>query len=237
MLLQRFAHHLRGQLRLHVLQAIDRIVPVFELRFVLVLQRRLRQLLLKLHLLQSVLQLIAFLLHRVHRLGDREGLLHLDRVELRLQFLDLRLLRRCRFLQFVQQLLLGQLGFGLVGLSHLLQLVREAIALLLHSAQSLLQRQLLGRLGSVQAGLQTLDLGVLLRRFLLQLSGDLRFCKLDGRSLLLLGDLQSLMDRLLELVVAHLFQDVRVTRFIDLEGFAAMGADDLVHGILLRIES
>jgi hypothetical protein len=45
------------------------------------------------------------------------------------------------------------------------------------------------------------------------------------------------MDRLLELVVAHLFQDVRVTRFIDLEGFAAMGADDLVHGILLRIES
>ncbi len=32
-----------------------------------------------------------------------------------------------------------------------------------------------------------------------------------------------------EFSIAHLLEDVRVTRFVDLEGFPAMRADDFVH--------
>jgi hypothetical protein len=37
------------------------------------------------------------------------------------------------------------------------------------------------------------------------------------------------MQLLLERAVAHLLQDVGVTGLIDLEGFATLGADDVVH--------
>jgi hypothetical protein len=35
---------------------------------------------------------------------------------------------------------------------------------------------------------------------------------------------------LLKLAIAHLLEDVGVPRFVDLEGFAAVGADDFMHG-------
>jgi hypothetical protein len=34
---------------------------------------------------------------------------------------------------------------------------------------------------------------------------------------------------LLELDITHLLEDVGVTRFVDLEGFVAVGVDDFVH--------
>jgi hypothetical protein len=37
---------------------------------------------------------------------------------------------------------------------------------------------------------------------------------------------------LLKLAIAHLLEDVSVARFIDFERFAAMGADDFMHGSL-----
>jgi len=35
---------------------------------------------------------------------------------------------------------------------------------------------------------------------------------------------------LLKLAIAHLLEDVGIPCLIDLEGFAALGADDVVHG-------
>jgi len=35
---------------------------------------------------------------------------------------------------------------------------------------------------------------------------------------------------LLKLAIAHLLEDVGMPRLVDLEGFAAVGADDFVHG-------
>jgi hypothetical protein len=35
---------------------------------------------------------------------------------------------------------------------------------------------------------------------------------------------------LLKLTIAHLLEDVGIPRLVDLEGFAAVGADDFVHG-------
>ena len=45
-----------------------------------------------------------------------------------------------------------------------------------------------------------------------------------------LGQLQPLMQLLLKLAIAHLLEDVGIPRLVDLEGFAAVGADDFVHG-------
>jgi hypothetical protein len=53
-----------------------------------------------------------------------------------------------------------------------------------------------------------------------------------------LGQLQSLVQLLLELAITHLLEDVGVPRLVDLEGFVAVGADDFVHGgwIFLLVE-
>ena len=45
-----------------------------------------------------------------------------------------------------------------------------------------------------------------------------------------LGQLQPLVQLLLKLAIAHLLEDVGIPRLVDLEGFAAVGADDFVHG-------
>ena len=45
-----------------------------------------------------------------------------------------------------------------------------------------------------------------------------------------LGQLQPLTRLLLQLAIAHLLEDVGIPRLVDLEGFAAVGADDFVHG-------
>ena len=38
------------------------------------------------------------------------------------------------------------------------------------------------------------------------------------------------MQLLVKIAIAHLLEDVGVPRFVDLEGFAAVGADDFMHG-------
>jgi hypothetical protein len=63
-LLQGFANHLGRQARLHVAQALDRVIAVLDLRLVLVLERLLGELLLKFGPRQAILQLVAFLLDR-----------------------------------------------------------------------------------------------------------------------------------------------------------------------------
>lgn len=47
-----------------------------------------------------------------------------------------------------------------------------------------------------------------------------------------LGQLQPLERLLLKLAIAHLLEDVGIPRLVNLEGFAAVGADDFVHGRL-----
>ena len=49
-------------------------------------------------------------------------------------------------------------------------------------------------------------------------------------ALFLLGQLQPLVRLLFKLAIAHLLEDVGIPHLVDLEGFAAMGADDFVHG-------
>ena len=71
-LLQRLAHHLGGQARLHVAQALYRIIAVFDLRLVLVFEGFFCKLFFKLSQRQAILQLIAFPLDPIHSLGDRQ---------------------------------------------------------------------------------------------------------------------------------------------------------------------
>jgi hypothetical protein len=52
----------------------------------------------------------------------------------------------------------------------------------------------------------------------------------DGIALVLLGQLKALVQLLLKLAVANLFDDVRVPGLVDLECFAAVRADDFMHG-------
>ena len=92
-LFQGLADHLGRQASLHVPEALDRVITILDLRFVLVLERLLGELLLKLRLLEAALQLVALLLDRTDRFGDRELLLELDTFDLGLQVLDLRVLR------------------------------------------------------------------------------------------------------------------------------------------------
>jgi hypothetical protein len=82
----------------------------------------------------------------------------------------------------------------------------------------------------VQLALEPLDLGLLLRRLLLQPAGHLGLGQGNGGALLVLGQAQPLLQRLLEAVVAHLLQDLGIASLVDGEGLVAVGADDLVHG-------
>ena len=161
-LLQRLADHLGGQPRLHVLEALDRVVAVLDLRLVLVLERGLGELLLQLRPLQPARQLVALPLHRRDRLAHG---------------------------------------------------------------------QLLGHVVGVELGLERLDLGVLGGGGLLQLRGELRLGELDGAGLVLLGRVQALLELGVELLGAHLRDDVGVTGLVNGEGFAAVRAGDLMHGV------
>ena len=77
-LLEGFANHLGRQASLHVPEALDRVIAILDLRLVLVLERLLGELLLKLRSLEAALQFVALLLDRTDCLGDRELLRNLD---------------------------------------------------------------------------------------------------------------------------------------------------------------
>lgn len=229
-LLQGLAHHLGRQARLHVPQPLDRVVAVLDLRFVLVLERFLGQLLLELRPLEAALPLIPLLLDHADGLADRELLRHLDGVESRLQFLDFHVLRGGALLQLAHVPRLGKRGGGQLVLLGLFELVRERVALPFHGAQGLAHRELARDIAGLELRLEFLDLAVLGGGGLLQFAGGPGLGEFDGGALVALGQFQPLVQLLLEIAVAHLLQDVRVAGFVDLECLAAMGADDFVHG-------
>ena len=90
-------------------------------------------------------------------------------------------------------------------------------------------RQLALHLACVQLGFQRLNLRVFGSRRLLQRVGHLSLGQGNRVALFPLGQLQPLMQLLLKLAIAHLLEDVGVPRLVDLEGFAAVGADDFMH--------
>ena len=76
---------------------------------------------------------------------------------------------------------------------------------------------------------QGLDLGVLPRGRLEHFVADGLLGQLDCADLFLLSQFQALVQLLLEFAVAHLLEDVGVAGLVDLEGFVAVWADDVVN--------
>ena len=218
-LLEGFANHLGRQARLHVPEALDRVIAILDLRLVLVLERFLGELLLKLRSLEAALQFVALLFDDADGFGDRELLRDLDSVELGLQPLDLRVLRGGGLLQFVGEASprpawkrFASRCFACS--SSFASASRSFSTALRASVTASFSRDLTG----IEPGLQFLDLGVLGCGSLLQFAGDLGLGELDGVPLVLLGQFEPLVQLLLELVVANLLQDVRIPGLVDLEG-------------------
>ena len=61
MLLQGFSNHLGRQAGLHIPEALDRVITILDLRLVLILERLLGELFLKLRSLKVALQFVALL--------------------------------------------------------------------------------------------------------------------------------------------------------------------------------
>ena len=91
-------------------------------------------------------------------------------------------------------------------------------------------RQLAHHLARVQLGFQRLNLCVFGRRSFLQRIRRLRLGQGNRVALFPIGQFEALVQSLLKLAIAHLLEDVGIPRLVDLEGFAAVGADDFVHG-------
>lgn len=134
MLLEGFSNHLGRQASLHIPEALDRVITILNLRLVLILERLLGELLLKLCSLKVALQIVALLLDCIDRLGNRELLRNLDGVKLSLQALNLRVFRSGSFLQFILKLRLGKLGGSLLVMLCLLEFVRERVTLFFQCA-------------------------------------------------------------------------------------------------------
>ena len=125
---------------------------------------------------------------------------------------------------------LSQLSGSLLRIAHLLQLVCQPIALFADRAQSLRHRQLPGYLTGSELGLQVLNLRIFARRSPLQLMGNLGLGQGTRALLFPLGQLAPLVQLFVKVAIANLLEDVGVPRFVDVEGFAAVGADDFMHG-------
>ena len=110
--------------------------------------------------------------------------------------------------------------------------VCERVTLLFHGAECLGHGELPRNLTGIEPSLQFLNLGVLGSGSLLQFVGDFRLGEFDGASLILLGELKSLVQLLLEIAVANLLQNIRVPSLVDLECFPAVRAGDFMHDYL-----
>ncbi|MDP3228049.1 MAG: hypothetical protein Q8N13_08725 [Acidovorax sp.] len=64
----------------------------------------------------------------------------------------------------------------------------------------------------------------------MQRIGELGFGQGNRVALFPLGQLKPLVQLFIKIAIAHLLEDVCVPRFVDLEGFVAVGADDFMHG-------
>lgn len=79
------------------------------------------------------------------------------------------------------------------------------------------------------SGLQLVDLCVFFGGSLQHFARDLGLGELDCTPLVLLGKFKSFMQLLFEVAVPNLLQDVCIARFVNLECFVAVWADDFVH--------
>ena len=91
-------------------------------------------------------------------------------------------------------------------------------------------RQFALHLARIQLGFERLNFGVFGSCSFLQRVGHLGLGQCNRIALFPLGQLQPLVQSLLKLAIAHLLEDVGIPRLVDLEGFAAVGADDFVNG-------
>lgn len=92
-------------------------------------------------------------------------------------------------------------------------------------------RQLARHLARVELVFQRLDFRVFGNRSLLQRIGHLGLGQGNRVALFPLGQLQPPVQLLLKLAISHLLEDVGIPCRVDLEGLAAVGADDFVHVI------
>ena len=228
-LLKGFANHLCRQPRLHVPQAHDLTIAILELRFVFVFERSFGELLFERRPIKSILQLVPLFLNHTDCLGNSELFRDLTCVDLGLQALDLCILRSCSLLQFVQKFGLGQLGRSFFLLLRLLQCCCQRVAVSFHDTQSFADCQLQLNLTSFELGLQLLYFGILGRSSFLQLTRDLDLSKLNGITLILLSQFKTFVQLLFEVTITNLLQDIRIPCLIDLEGLAAVRADDFMH--------
>ena len=103
-LLERFAHHLCRQSRLHVPEAFDLLLTISELGFVLVLEGRLGELLFESRLFEAVLELVTLLFDGADSLRNRELLRELDGADLRLEIVNLLVFRGSRLVEVTRRL-------------------------------------------------------------------------------------------------------------------------------------
>ena len=59
----------------------------------------------------------------------------------------------------------------------------------------------------------------------------------NGVALFPLGQFEALVQLLVEIRVAHLLEDVGIPGFVHLERLVAVGADDVVHGVIVVLVS
>ena len=148
-LLQGLANHLGGEARLHVAQAFNGLVAVFELGFVLVFERAFGQLLFKLGAVYVVDERVALLFNGAHGLGQRQLPGGVHAFDLGLEALDLGVFGAQGLLQLVLLLGLREFGRGVLVLARLGQLGGQGVAFFFNAAQRLRHGQLLGHLAGV----------------------------------------------------------------------------------------
>ena len=221
-LLQALADHLGGLLRLEVTVVRDLLVLLTDLQLVLLLRgfgAQLRGQLLPVHL---VLQLHDLRVPALHGILHGEPRVRLALLQAALQLRDLRVL--ARQLQLPLRLRLPERGL-------LLRVAALQSRLELGDLLLLLAARL--RRGEVDRQLFFGQLRLQLRDLLLLLAARLRHGEVDRHALFGHERPLALRNLLSEFVVAHLLDDGRVSGFIDLKHFPALGALDFLHNSLL----
>ena len=109
------------------------------------------------------------------------------------------------------------------------QIVGQGVTLFFKGVQGLGYSKFSGYLSGLKLSFEVCNSSIFDGGRLLQLVGQFGLCELDGVDFFLLRKCQSIMQLLIELAVADLLEDVRITGLVNLEGFGAVGADDFVH--------
>ena len=116
----------------------------------------------------------------------------------------------------------------------LFELRAQRLLLFARTGARLLHRHLLSQVGRVELCLQLRDLRLFLRDRLLQFARGLGLGEFDRFALVFFDELFAVLEFALELRVAHLLHNIRISRFVDGERLPAMRTCDVVlHGPLL----